>query len=156
MDRSKKTRVQKPVRLVPRLPMYFDPDLGRTKQSFKDECNINKIMARFQKTGAIDHYMTYSPQYGDTTACGLHEAMNIVANAETMFEELPSSLRKKFHNDPAEFLEFVQDEKNLEEMRELGLAKKVAMTRDEQNDARTAATSKSEPASTEGSSEPEK
>lgn len=119
MDKSK--NVQKAKRIVPRHLKTFD-EPGMTKQSFKDECDINKIMARFQKTGAIDHYAAYAPQYDVVTSTNLHEAMNIVADAETMFEELPSSLRKKFHNDPSEFLDFVQDENNLEEMRELGLA----------------------------------
>ena len=36
-----------------------------TKQSFKDECDINKIMAKFQKTGAIEHYAKHAPSYGD-------------------------------------------------------------------------------------------
>ena len=92
-----------------------------TKQSFKDECNINKIMAKFQKTGALNHYMKFAPEYGDATQVDYADALNVVANANTMFEELPSSIRKKFDNDPAKFLEFVQDEKNAAEMEELGL-----------------------------------
>nr|UXQ88134.1 MAG: internal scaffolding protein [Microvirus sp.] len=92
-----------------------------TKQSFKDECDINCIMAKFQKTGALNHYASRSPEYGDATPVALHDAQNIVANANTMFEELPSSIRKKFDNDPGTFLEFVQDEKNQEEMISLGL-----------------------------------
>ena len=41
-----------------------------------------------------------------------------------MFAELPSSLRTKFENKIGNFLNFVQDENNLEEMQELGLANK--------------------------------
>lgn len=92
-----------------------------TKQSFKDEVNINKIMDRFQRTGAIDHYTNRSMEYGDTTAPDYLEANLIIAKANTMFEELPSSIRAKFENDPAKFLEFVQDDKNAEEMVYLGL-----------------------------------
>ena len=92
-----------------------------TKQSFKDECNINKIMAKFQRTGAIDHYSTYAEQYGDCTPMELADAQQIIINAQTMFDDLPSSVRKKFNNDPEEFLEFVQDEKNTEEMVQMGL-----------------------------------
>jgi len=94
-----------------------------TKQSFKDECDINNIMAKFQKTGALTHYMRHAPEYGDATQVEYADALNVVANANTMFEELPSSIRKKFDNDPAKFLEFVQDEKNESEMEELGLKK---------------------------------
>lgn len=97
-----------------------------TKQSFKDECNINKIMARFEKTGAIDHYAKYAPTYGDASPLELMDAQQIIINAETMFSELPSNIRKRFHNSPEEFLEFVQDESNIVEMRKLGLAKSEA------------------------------
>lgn len=95
--------------------------ISLTKQSFKDECNINKIMDRFQITGAIDHYTNRSPEYGDTTAPDYLEANIIIANANSMFEELPSSIRAKFENDPAKFLAFVQDPKNADEMVSLGL-----------------------------------
>jgi len=59
----------------------------------------------------------------DIPAIDYHEALNIVADAESMFEELPSTIRAQFENDPHKFLEFVQDPNNLDEMRELGLAK---------------------------------
>ncbi len=105
----------------------FKNAVCKTKQSFKDECDINKILKKFEKTGAIHHYATNAGNYGDTTQPQLHDALNIVANANTMFEELPATLRKKFNNDPGQFLEFVQNPKNLEEMRELGLAKQKAI-----------------------------
>ena len=94
-----------------------------TKTSFQEECNINSIMKRFQKTGAITHYAKHAPSYGECTSIDLLDAQLIIANANTMFEELPSSIRKKFDNDPALFLDFVQDEKNQEEMVKLGLKK---------------------------------
>ncbi|AXL15302.1 internal scaffolding protein [Microviridae sp.] len=99
----------------------FDPSTSMTKQSFRDECDINKIMAKFQRTGAIDHFAKHAPQYGDATAIELQDALNVVANANTMFEELPATIRKKFENDPQQFLDFVQDEGNAAEMIELGL-----------------------------------
>nr|UXQ88128.1 MAG: internal scaffolding protein [Microvirus sp.] len=96
-----------------------------TKQSFKDECNINKIMAKFQKTGAINHYMAYAEEYGDASPVELSDAQQIIINAQTMFDDLPSKLRKKFNNKPEEFLEFVQNPENLAEMRKIGLANQV-------------------------------
>ena len=39
-----------------------------------------------------------------------------------MFEELPSQIRKKFNNDPAQFLDFVQNENNKDALYEMGLA----------------------------------
>ena len=48
--------------------------------------------------------------------------MQIVASANSLFAGLPSTIREKFENDPAKFLEFAQDEENLDEMRKMGLA----------------------------------
>jgi len=101
----------------------FDQKEGMTKQSFRDECNINKIMAKFQRTGLINHYAKHAPQYMDIPAIDYHDALNIVADAESMFEELPSTIRAQFENNPEKFLEFVQNPDNLDKMRELGLAK---------------------------------
>ena len=99
-------------------------DLGKslTKQSFTKECDINTILAKYQKTGAIDHLNKNEAQYGFATSDTFQESMQIVAKGNTMFAELPSSIRTKFENDPAKFLDFVQDKNNLKEMQELGLA----------------------------------
>ncbi len=95
---------------------------GRAKQSFKDECDINKILAKYQKTGAVTHLNKHGAQYGEATSLDFRGAMELVTNAQNMFEDLPSSLRTRFANDPAQFMDFVQDiEKNEDEMRELGL-----------------------------------
>lgn len=100
--------------------------VSRTKQSFRDECDINRIMAKFIKTGSIDHLRKHGGSYGDATSVDFHEAMNVITSAEQMFGELPSAIRVRFNDDPAEFLDFVGDDANLEEMRDLGLAHKLA------------------------------
>ena len=93
----------------------------KAQQQFKEDADINSIMRKFQKTGAIDHVAMHQPNYGLVGPQDLHTAMNIVAGANTMFEELPSTLREKFA-DASGFLEFVQDPNNDVEARELGLA----------------------------------
>lgn len=92
------------------------------QQQFKDDCDINSIMARFQKTGAIDHVSMHQPQYGEATPVDYHTAMNIITKAQQMFADLPSSLRRRFDGDPSKLLEFVQDPDNADEAAELGLA----------------------------------
>ncbi len=95
---------------------------SRAKQSFQEESEINNIMAKYQKTGMLGHVAKYGPRYADLPPQeDYHAAMNIVAGANTMFEELPSSIRYKFENDPAKFLEFCEDEENIDEMREMGI-----------------------------------
>jgi len=98
---------------------------SRTKQSFKKECDINAIMAKYQKTGAITHFAKHSPQYGIADGQTFQDAMNLVCEAQEMFNELPSSIRSRFGNDPAAFLDFVNDEGNADEMEKLGLIQKT-------------------------------
>lgn len=100
-------------------------DLGvtRTKQSMAAGCDINVIMGRYLRSGQVDHLSKHGGSYGFADSQTFHEAMNTIRVAETMFLDLPSGLRKRFGNDPAAFLDFVQDKDNLEEMRKLGLAK---------------------------------
>lgn len=94
---------------------------GRTKQSFKAECDINNILAKFARTGVIDFANKNEPRYGDVSGLEFQSAQLIIAQGKTMFQELPSALRARFENDPAQFLDFVADEKNRDEARELGL-----------------------------------
>jgi len=102
-------------------------DLGQslTKQSFTAECDINNIMRKYQKTGAIEHVNKHEASYGFATSLDFQGALETVTRGQTMFDELPSSIRTKFDNDPAKFLDFVQDKNNLEEMQEMGLAHKL-------------------------------
>ncbi|AJK28280.1 putative minor capsid protein [Eel River basin pequenovirus] len=97
---------------------------SRTKQASRDECDINNIMRKFEKTGLIEHQNRYQGDYGDfSDAMPYHEAMNVVLAADEMFMQLPASIRKQFGHDPQAFLTFASDEKNLDKMREMGLAK---------------------------------
>ena len=95
-----------------------------THQSMMAECDINRIMAKWQKTGVLEHRNTHEGNYGDFTDVpqNYHEAMEQILAAEEMFSSLPSTVRKKFGNDPGNFLEFVSDKENAAEMVELGLA----------------------------------
>ena len=48
--------------------------------------------------------------------------MDQINRSKAVFEALPSVLRKRFDNDPAKFLDFVQDSNNSKELVEMGLA----------------------------------
>lgn len=97
------------------------PENGRTKQEHKDECDVNLILNRYMVTGEIPNMRNVDPRYLDCTGVDYQEAMNFVAGANTLFQELPSSLRNRFDNDAAAFLDFCSDERNREEMASLGL-----------------------------------
>jgi len=96
---------------------------GRTKQSHKNECDINQIMAKFQKTGVLTHAKSQEAEYGDIPSVDFQEAMNIVIQSREMFAELPSSVRKRFNNSAQNYLEFLENPDNKEEMRKMGLLK---------------------------------
>ncbi len=99
-----------------------------TQQHFKDECDINKIIERFTRTGLLPQYPGEDMQFGDyTTSVDYHEAMTIIVQAQQQFEALPSSVRDKFDNSPAKMLNFVSKKENIEESVKLGLLNKQAL-----------------------------
>lgn len=108
----------------PRVRVQLKCAGGRTRQSFAAECDINNIMARYMKTGALEHVARVVPRFGDVTGQDFQQAMDLVANARSAFEDLPSALRSRFDNDPAMLLEFMQDPENRAEAVKLGLVRK--------------------------------
>ncbi len=99
---------------------------SRTKQSFREESEITNILKRYVKTGIADHMNAHSGEYGFASSVDFHQAMNVVTKADQMFEALPAELRKRFNGAPGEFLDFVQNPENQEEMIKLGLATRTA------------------------------
>lgn len=100
------------------------PDEGLVVQSFKDECDINVIMKRYEKDMLLEHVNEYQGQYGDFSEVpDYHTAMNFVRQADEMFMTLPAGIRKQFDNDAGEFLAFVSDPSNKDKMIEMGLAR---------------------------------
>ena len=98
-----------------------------TQQQFKDECDINKIMDRYLRTGVLSDPLQNrgTPKYGDYADIGDYmDHMNKVVEAIEMFEALPASIRKRFNNNPGELIDFVMDENNRTEAEFLGLIEK--------------------------------
>lgn len=101
------------------------PEPSRTKQSFRDECDINNVMKKFERTGILPEMIKQNPQYGDFSDVeSFQEAQNIVIHANEQFMALDAHIRKRFDNNPAKFLEFVSYPENLDEMVKLGIATK--------------------------------
>jgi phage internal scaffolding protein len=101
-----------------------EPSLAQ--QHFKEECDINTILQKFNVTGLLPE-APLSPRYGDFSGIGdYHSALNRVIAAQDEFEALPAQIRARFDNDPAQLIEFLQDENNRLEAEELGLVEKAA------------------------------
>jgi len=109
---GKKSRAQL-LKLVPDL-VYDD---GRTKQSFKDQTDIQKIMARFDKTGTISHLAKFEGVYADFSDFDFHKQSNMLSRGREIFAELPAELRREFGQSPAAFFSYVNDPANAEELR---------------------------------------
>ncbi|WNK14170.1 MAG: internal scaffolding protein [Microvirus sp.] len=93
---------------------------GRTKQAFKDECDINILMAKYLKTGLMEHVNQALPQFEDVTSLDYQNAQNLIADAMSMFEDIPSKIRNRFDNDPGKLLDWVHNPANAVEAAELG------------------------------------
>lgn len=105
-----------------------DWGVSRTKQSQEPATNINNIVAKYMKTGQLTHISETLGQYRDVSGLpDLHEAMNLVAAAQSSFNELPAAIRKRVGHDVANFLPFIDDPANLEECVELGLLPESAL-----------------------------
>ncbi|QCQ84759.1 internal scaffolding protein [Blackfly microvirus SF02] len=106
-------------------PVMLD-DFGpsRTRQEFKDECDINTIMMQYETTGTISHFNDGMPSYLDLTQypTDLQGTLEALKAAEDSFMRLPAHIRREFENDPVSFVGFAEDPSNLDKMREWGLA----------------------------------
>ena len=68
--------------------------------------------------------------YADVSAIPDYQtAMDTIASANQLFASLPATLRKRFNNDPAEYLAFVQNEENLSRQSNLVLPLKKSSLR---------------------------
>lgn len=77
-----------------------------TKQSMKDECDINNILRQYQMTGVISHVNEAEPQYAELPdPVEYQDALNQVQAAEAAFYRLPQAVRERYGNDPAGLLQ---------------------------------------------------
>lgn len=120
-----------------RIYSVYDEDLPRegfecegeslTQQHFLEECDVNRIMQRYQETGVLIDPMIVQrrhPVFGEFDfEFDLREAMDMVNNAYEQFYQLPSRIRERFDNSPAKLLDFVRNPDNYDEALKLGLVK---------------------------------
>jgi len=100
----------------------FITDAGSVVEGHhKNEVDINQIMQKYRVTGFLESN-AQEANYGDfSNATDFHDMKNRIIDAESDFARLPSYLRTRFNNDPAQLLAFLEDPQNLSEARELGI-----------------------------------
>ncbi len=89
---------------------------GRTKQCHKDECDINKIMARFDVTKTISHVNKYQGVYGDFSDFDFFEQTQMLTRGREIFDALPAEVRDEFKQSPAAFFQYVNDPANKDDL----------------------------------------
>ncbi len=92
---------------------------GRTKQAFKDQCDINLILKKAQRTGAISHLNKHEGSYGDFADFDFFEAQTQLAKAGQIFDELPSEVKREFDQNPSKFFEYANNPDNVGRLAEL-------------------------------------
>lgn len=87
---------------------------GRTKQQFKSQCDINKILKRAEKAGGLAHVQKYPEAvYGEFDGeMDLLTARERIAKANDIFMDLPAEVRNEFDNDALKFTAFANDPAN--------------------------------------------
>lgn len=96
-----------------------------TKQGAAPDCDINNIVRAFGRNFPVPPEVMDPRYYGDLSDVpDLQTALERIREAEAHFQALPSRLRSKFNNSPAELWDFINDPSNADEAVELGLLKR--------------------------------
>lgn len=98
-------------------------DESLTVQSDESAANLNNIAKAYglETVPELPADAVFVDQFSEIY--DFQTAMNTIVQARESFDRLPAPVRARFRNDPHEFVQFCSDEKNLDEMRKLGLAK---------------------------------
>lgn len=93
----------------------------RTQQSFRDECDINVLMKRFEQSGVLPSARDDVPQFADVSSMSFESSMQQVAAVSGAFSMLDARTRARFGNDPSAMLDFLADPLNHAEAVKMGL-----------------------------------
>lgn len=103
----------------------FIGDPGFTVQADRDDADINKVIARFRKSGQLPPTLRGEPFFGDVSEFGdLADSMIKIKEAEELFMQFPAEVRERFDNDPVQMVDFLADDGNRKEAEDLGLVVK--------------------------------
>lgn len=106
---------------------HFCDDKSLTEQASKKSCDINLIMKQYQKTGLLPNFSQKVGNYLDISDVpSFEEAHELVNEANSLFLELPSDIRKMMDNNPAKLEQFIQDPENIDLLVKKGLMEKIA------------------------------
>jgi len=109
---------------TPKHPGLICEGATRTQQHFKDDADINNIVARNRVSNDPMNPPSRRPIFGEFASLPEYQtAQTAIAHANQAFATLDSGLRKRFSNNPAEMIAFLDDPSNRDEAIRLGLVK---------------------------------
>lgn len=112
-----------PIRDRTKFQLFCTEEEGKTEQHHEPSCNINTLMDKYQQ-GMEPPIPPDIVNYADVSqVTNYHDAVNLVAEAQELFDKLPSRLRNRFDNDMEKLLVFVLNPDNDAESIKLGLIK---------------------------------
>ena len=94
------TKKKKTVKRRPHSKRFEKP--SRTRQSFAAECDINRIVDRFTRTGMLPPNMRGEPQYGHAPETTFYEAACIQAELRSQDEERKAAPQETASEAPEE------------------------------------------------------
>lgn len=99
------------------------PEPSKTRQDMQEECDVNALMARYDKAGVWPNDNAAEPRYLDCSEVpDFRSAMDFMIEADKAFMSLPATVRREFDNNSADFVDYATDPANVGQMREWGLA----------------------------------
>lgn len=96
-------------------------DPGKTDQAQASDCDINKIMANYAKTGVWPAQKVGAAFMDVSEAGDFHTAMNTITTAQELFLRLDAEIRKDFNNDPGELMEALHNPAQRERLEKHGI-----------------------------------
>lgn len=92
-----------------------------TIQADAEDADINIIMRKYNTTGLLPQLQMAALMGDFSEADDFRSAQEKIKAANEAFAEVPAALRKRFDNDPQQFIDFVLDDANKDEAIKLGL-----------------------------------
>jgi len=86
------------------------PELGAAKQEFKDDADINRIIAKYRRTGVLDQ-ASQAPVFGEDVGFKTYaDAFETLERAREQFLRLPPEIRLELGNDPGRYKELSSED----------------------------------------------
>lgn len=100
--------------------IFTEPTI--TQQHFAAECNINQIIARFNKTGVLGDGKPTPPSYADVSLFGdFRESQEKIQKGKAAFAAMPVEVRRLAGGDPSRLWDVLVNPENRQILENAGV-----------------------------------